>query len=227
MSEIKVRFAAIELRILAACERSKRERSSVRCIAVSKRQPIEKILALYDLGVRDFGESYAQELRDKREKLPKDIRWHFIGGLQSNKLPYLDQIELLHSCDRSSLIKKISKRVKKKNLSPQKILLQVNLAAEKQKSGCRMHEVEDLLRLALQSEGVYPIGLMNITPNYNDPKKAREHFKVLFSLLTRLRKQFAETFLQCSMGMSNDLEAAIEEGSTMIRVGTALFGTRI
>ena len=224
------RFEDVEARIVRACERAGRSRESVTCIAASKRQTEEKIRDLYALGVRDFGESYAQELRDKRAALPEDIRWHFIGGLQSNKVPYIEGIQLVHSCDRASLIKAIGKR---NGGTPQPILIQVNLAAEAQKSGCSPDQAEALVLRALANSGVSPVGLMNITPNYGAPEAARAGFAALRALHGQIRAKIADTdataaaaFTALSMGMSGDLEVAIEEGATLVRVGTALFGPR-
>ena len=224
------RYDHVEARIAQACERAGRPRESVTCIAASKRQTVEKIQELYALGVRDFGESYAQELRDKRVALPDDIRWHFIGGLQSNKVPYIEGIGLVHSCDRASLIKAIGKR---NTEAPQPVLIQVNLAAEAQKSGCSPEQAEALVLKALQTPGVTPVGLMNITPNYGEPEAARAGFASLRTLHGQIKRALRErdpsagdVFTALSMGMSGDLEVAIEEGATLVRVGTALFGPR-
>ncbi|HMS66587.1 MAG TPA: YggS family pyridoxal phosphate-dependent enzyme [Saprospiraceae bacterium] len=200
-------------------------------VAVSKTKPIEAIQAMYDLGQRHFGENRVQELLDKYEALPKDIKWHLIGSLQKNKVKYIAPfVHMIHSCDDRELAATIQKEALK-NHSIIKILLQVKIADEETKQGYET----DLLLQELQN-GVYKTfpnievcGLMGMASFVEDETKVRKEFKSLFDLFEIIKKQFyvdSPYFSEISMGMSGDYKIALEEGATMVRIGSALFGSR-
>ncbi|MDE3235274.1 MAG: YggS family pyridoxal phosphate-dependent enzyme [Bacteroidota bacterium] len=198
----------------------------VTLVAVSKTKPPEDIEALYALGQRDFGENYVQELVDKAAVLPKDIRWHFIGHLQSNKVKYIAPfVHLIHGVDSLKLLQEINKQAAKHN----KIincLLQVHIAQEETKFG---FSEDELLQLdsAILSElkNVQVIGLMGMASFTEDMSKVRHEFKHLKSIFNTLNNHHF-TLNTLSMGMSGDYTIAIEEGSTMVRIGSLLFGAR-
>jgi pyridoxal phosphate enzyme (YggS family) len=207
--DVKAGLAAVHERIATACRRAGRDVQTVKLIAVSKTQPIERIREAMDAGHRAFGENYAQELRDKAAALP-DAEWHFVGALQSNKVRMLaGKVALIHTCDRLSLAKELAKR------GPQRVLLEVNIGREPQKAGVLPDDAPALLE---QVRGLLQVeGLMCIPPAEGDP---RPHFCALRELAGRLGLR------ELSMGMSADYETAIEEGATIVRVGTAIFGAR-
>lgn len=206
--DVKSGLAAVKGRIAAACARAGRSPESVKLVAVSKVQPIEKIRDAIAAGHRVFGENYAQEYREKASLLP-DAEWHFIGALQTNKVKLLHGVALIHTCDRPSLAREIAKR-----LPGQAVLLEVNVGREPQKAGVLPEEAASLLA---QCQGLEVRGLMCIPPAEGDP---RPHFRALRELGRELGLK------ELSMGMSADYEIAIEEGATIVRVGTAIFGAR-
>lgn len=198
-------------------------------IAVSKTKPIEDIQALYDLGQRDFGENYVQELVDKYDKLPKDIRWHFIGHLQSNKVKYIAPfVHLIHGVDSLSLLKEINKQGLKNNRIID-CLLQIHIAKEETKFGLNSDELEAVLTGELSTlKNIRIIGLMGMASFSTNMNIVRAEFNYLKSLFVKYTPlQTANCKLQIlSMGMSSDYKIAIEEGSNMIRIGSLLFGER-
>ncbi len=201
--------------------------NKVQLIAVSKTKPIEDIQALYDLEQRDFGENYVQELVDKYETLPKDIRWHFIGHLQSNKVKYIAPfVHLIHGVDSLSLLKEINKQGLKNNRIID-CLLQVHIAKEETKFGFDTHELGELHELH-ELKNVHIIGLMGMASFSTDENLIRKEFKKLkeiFDSITQL-STINYQLSTLSMGMSSDYKIAIEEGSNMIRIGSLLFGER-
>jgi len=198
-------------------------------IAVSKTKPIEDIQALYDLGQRDFGENYVQELVDKYEKLPKDIHWHFIGHLQSNKVKYIAPfVHLIHGVDSLSLLKEINKQALKNNCIID-CLLQIHIAKEETKFGLNSDELEAVLKGELSTlKNISINGLMGMASFSTNIDLVRAEFNYLKSLFVKYTPlQTANYKLQTlSMGMSSDYKIAIEEGSNMIRIGSLLFGER-
>lgn len=200
---------------------------NVTLIAVSKTKPLSEILELYDLGHRDFGENYVQELTDKYEKLPKDIRWHFIGHLQSNKVKQIASfVQLVHGVDSLSLLKEINKQATKSNRVID-CLLQVHIAQEETKFGLNENELNFLISqfAHLQMTHVRICGLMGMASFTNDMHKVRSEFHYLKTLFDKHTTQgFRLTTL--SMGMSSDYKIAIQEGSTMVRIGSLVFGER-
>ncbi|MEP6584380.1 MAG: YggS family pyridoxal phosphate-dependent enzyme [Ginsengibacter sp.] len=205
------------------------EKKNARLVAVSKTKSSEKILQLYHLGQRDFGENYVQELTEKYNDLPKDIRWHFIGHLQSNKVKYIAPfVSLIHSVDSAKLIKEIDKEGRKNNRAID-CLLQVYIAKEETKFGLDEKELHELLNTNLTNyKNVCIRGLMGMATFTNDGENVMNEFKFLKSLFDNYSKLsiFNSQFSILSMGMSADYSIAIEEGSNMVRIGSLLFGDR-
>ncbi len=228
-ADIAQRLASIHERMAAAIAR-RGPGPEVRLIGVSKKQPLDKLLAAFAAGLRDFGENYAQELRDKLEDWPTEHpRWHFIGALQSNKLKYVvGKVALIHTVDRLELIQAIDQRASRAGIV-QEVLLEVDLADEPQKAGARPDALSALLdAFAASSGSVRCVGLMCIPP-VEDPEHTRRWFAQLRQLRDRLASEQRPhvDLRELSMGMSADFEQAIEEGASLIRVGTAAFGSRV
>lgn len=203
----------------------------VRLIAVSKFHPNEAILEAYKAGQRLFGENHVQELTAKHESLPSDIEWHFIGHLQTNKVKYIAPfVSLIHGIDTPKLLKVVDKEgAKVGRVIP--CLLQIHIATEETKFGFSREECLEMLSSGIISElqHVQICGLMGMATNTNDEAQIREEFHTLHSLFEELKESYfkdAPTFKELSMGMSDDYLIAIEEGSTLIRVGTKIFGER-
>ncbi len=209
-------------RVSAAATRVNRTADEVTLVAVSKGQSVEAIEALYRFGHRDFGENRAQEMAGKAAQLPGDIRWHFVGTLQSNKVRLVRNITwLLHSVDRESLAKSWVKGIG----APPPILIQVDVGDEAQKGGVAPENVEQLWKRCAEL-GLTVRGLMTIPPQSDDPEEARRFFTSLRVARDNLAGK-TESGLVLSMGMTDDFEIAIEEGASMIRVGRAIFGPRL
>lgn len=205
----------------AAAERVGREVASIKLVAVSKAKSISDIERVYSLGHRDFGENRAQEMAEKAARLPDDIRWHFVGGLQTNKARLIRPItHLLHSMDRESL----GAAWAKGSGMPPPVLLQVNTGKESQKFGAEPARVGEVLDHVV-ALGVEVLGLMAIPPFSADPEEQRPHFAMLRDLRDQLSYGHP-SLVELSIGMTDDFEVAIEEGSTVIRVGRAIFGER-
>ena len=225
---LKDQLQEVEKRIQAACDRAGRKREEVTLIAVSKTKPVETLQEAYDLGVRIFGENKVQELTAKYEALPKDIHWHMIGHLQTNKVKYIiDKAELIHSVDSLKLAETIEKEAAKHDLIAD-ILVEVNVAEEESKSGMKMEEVIPFVEKVSAFPHVRVRGLMTIAPFVEDPEENRSIFADLHKLYIDIKKKNHDndTVSVLSMGMTNDYEVAIEEGATMVRVGTGIFGAR-
>jgi pyridoxal phosphate enzyme (YggS family) len=195
-------------------------------VAVSKTKPIEDIRVLYDLGQRDFGENYVQELLDKEAVLPKDIHWHFIGHLQSNKVKsIITFVHLIHGIDSFKLLKEVNKQAAKNNRVVN-CLLQVHIAREETKFG---FDEQELLALQLSElrelKNVSVTGLMGMASFTGDTEKVKQEFKILKSLFDRFSSAYYPLTV-LSMGMSGDYKIALTEGSTLVRVGSLLFGAR-
>ena len=222
MNNIRESAVTIQHKILAACQRAGREAGEVRLIAVTKRVETERIREAAALGMRDFGENYIQEARRKIESLEPGLTWHMIGHVQANKAKYIPRLfSYVHSVDRWDLLEDLDRY--EKDLS---ILFEVNLSGEPQKHGT----TDDGLRFMLERIGglrhIKPVGLMTVPPFSEDPEEARPVFHALRELLQKVNREFGLTMTELSMGMSADFEIAIEEGATMVRVGTAIFGER-
>jgi pyridoxal phosphate enzyme (YggS family) len=209
-------LARVQERIRAACSRAGRDPATVELVAVSKGQPIEAVLLAFAAGQTAFGENYAQQLHEKADALP-EAEWHFIGALQTNKVKIVvGHAALVHTCDRVALAKELSKRAFLKSIT-QRVLLEVNVGREPQKGGALPEQVDALYAEVKELEALRCEGLMCLPPADQDP---RPHFRALRELRDRLGLR------ELSMGMSADFEVAIEEGSTIVRVGTAIFGER-
>lgn len=226
---IKENLAQVEERVLAACERAGRSREEVTLIAVSKTKPIEMLQEVYDTGTLHFGENKVQELCDKIEKMPKDIKWHMIGHLQRNKVKYLvgNHIELIHSVDSYRLAEEINIQAKKKDVIVP-ILIEVNIAEEESKFGISAEDTIQLVEQIAQLENLCIKGLMTIAPYVVDPEENRLYFRQIKQLSVDIRNKNIDNVSMeiLSMGMTGDYEVAIEEGATMVRVGTGIFGER-
>ena len=225
---LKEQLNEVEQNIQQACDKVSRSREDVTLIAVSKTKPISVLQEAYDLGVRVFGENKVQELTEKYEALPKDIHWHMIGHLQTNKVKYIiDKVELIHSVDSLHLAKQIEKEAVKKGVDAQ-ILVQVNIAQEDTKFGIDGPEVMSLVEEISKFPHVHIRGLMTSAPFVANPEENRCYFKKLHKLFVDIREKNIDNVSMdiLSMGMTNDYEVAIEEGATMVRVGTGIFGAR-
>ena len=214
---IKQNLESIQERIVRACESVNRNPEEITLIAVSKKQPIEKIQEIYDLGIKNFGENRLQEAIGKIESLPKDITWHYVGRLQTNKIKKIVKLfNFIHSVDSKKQLLEIEK-----HNEVVKIFIELNLLKQPQKSGISPEELDEFVRFAAQFNCIEPIGLMAMGPLDQNMENIRPYFKQLNELLRRTRVG------NClSMGMSNDFEVAIQEGATHIRVGSAIFGPR-
>lgn len=203
--------------------------STIKLVAVSKFKPDNLILEAYNAGQRDFGENRPQELSAKMERLPSDIRWHFIGRLQSNKIKMIiDKVYLIHSVDSFKLISEISKEATKRGLEPS-ILIQQHISDEDSKQGFSDSEMDEAIELALGFGNIKLRGVMGMASLTDDSDKVRDEFRRLKSSFERLKSKYflddAE-FCEISMGMSGDYRIAAEEGSTIVRIGTSIFGER-
>lgn len=224
------RLDSVREGIDAACSSTGRDPSEVTLLAVSKTHPVRAIRTLYDEGVRHFGASYVQEWQDKAPELPDDIEWHFVGHLQSNKAKYVaDEVAMVHSVDRRSVMKQLHRRSE----GDVDVLVQVNLEDEDAKSGVVPDQLEDLLETSLDFPSLRIRGLMTLPPYEEDPEENRPRFRELADLFERAETWLrdaddrdASSFDHLSMGMTNDYRVAIEEGATIVRLGTALFGPR-
>lgn len=226
---LKENLAQVEKKIQAACDRAGRDRSEVTLIAVSKTKPVEMLQEVYDAGVRDFGENKVQELCDKIEKMPADMKWHLIGHLQRNKVKYVvgNQVALIHSVDSYRLAEEINIQAKKKNVIVP-ILVEVNIAEEESKFGISAEDAMELVEQIATLENVRIQGLMIIAPYVVDAEENRLYFRQIKQLSVDIGNKNIDnvTMKILSMGMTGDYEVAIEEGATMVRVGTGIFGER-
>ena len=221
-------YRAIEEKVEKACLRAGRKREDVTLIAVSKTKPVSMIHELLPLGVRDFGENKVQELTEKEELLPKDIRWHMIGHLQRNKVKYVvGKACMIHSVDSLRLAEEISKEALKKQISVP-ILVEVNVAGEESTCGVSVQEAPFVVEQICRLPGIEVKGLMTIAPYVEDPEENRIVFRNLRKLSVDIGgKNFDNVTMDIlSMGMTGDYEVAIEEGATHVRVGTGIFGER-
>ena len=225
---LKDQLEDVEARIQAACRRAGRSRDEVTLIAVSKTKPVETLREAYDLGVRVFGENKVQDLTAKYEALPDDIHWHMIGHLQTNKVKYIiDKVDLIHSVDSLKLAETIEKEAEKHALTAD-ILVEVNVAQEESKFGLKTEEVIPFIEKISGFSHVNVRGLMTIAPFVENPEENRSIFADLHQLSVDISNKNIDNVNVSilSMGMTNDYEIAIEEGATMVRVGTGIFGAR-
>ena len=218
----------VEKRIQAACDRSGRKREEVLLVAVSKTKPVEMIEEIMTAGIVDFGENKPQELRDKYEVLPKNLRFHMIGHLQTNKIKYvIDRAVLIHSIDSLRLAEAVNAEAKKHDrIMP--VLVEVNVAQEESKSGFLVEETEEAIREIAKLSNIRVEGLMTIAPFVENAEENRQYFVKLRKLSVDIAAKNIDnvTMHHLCMGMTGDYEVAIEEGATMVRVGTGIFGER-
>lgn len=226
---LKENLEEVEEKIAKACERAGRAREEVTLIAVSKTKPIEMLQEIYDEGIRDFGENKVQELTEKYEVMPKDMKWHMIGHLQRNKVKYIvDKVTLIHSVDSLRLAETISREAEKKGVTVP-ILIEVNIAGEETKFG--LSSKEEVISLTEQIAALPNLsvkGLMTVAPPAEDPEENRPFFREIRQLSVDITNKNIDNVSMeiLSMGMTNDYTVAIEEGATMVRVGTGIFGAR-
>ena len=225
---LKDNLSSVEEKVAAACKRANRDRSEVKLIAVSKTNPVPVLKEAYDLGVRVFGENKVQELTEKIEALPDDIEWHMIGHLQRNKVKYIvGKVALIHSVDSYRLAEEINIQAKKRGIVVP-ILIEVNVAGEQSKFGVRPEDTLQLVKDVSELDGVRIQGLMTIAPYVVDSEENREFFHKIRDLSIDIANENIDNVSMetLSMGMTGDYEVAIEEGATMVRVGTGIFGAR-
>lgn len=228
MDDIRVNINEIKEDINRICQKCNRNPEEITLIAVSKTVDADRINHAIDCGISNLGENKVQEIMDKYDLVSKNVNWHLIGHLQTNKVKYIiDKVELIHSVDSIKLAEEINKRAQKNNIIKD-VLVQINVAEEDTKFGISIDEAVDFVKSISGFDNIRIMGLMTIAPYDPDPEKVRPVFR-------RLKEKFSElaqmhlpnTFMKyLSMGMSNDYSIAIEEGSNMIRIGTAIFGKR-
>lgn len=215
-------------RVIKACAKAGRDPQDVTLIAVSKTKPVPMLEEAYAAGARDFGENKVQEILAKKPELPEDIRWHMIGHLQRNKVSQvIGKAVLIHSVDSLRLAQQIEAEAARQELDVD-ILLEVNVAREESKYGFMLEEVENAIMTIKDFPHVHIKGLMTIAPFVDNPEENREIFKKLFEFAVDIGGKNIDnvTMAVLSMGMTGDYEVAVEEGATMIRVGTGIFGVR-
>lgn len=225
---IQTNLNKVEENILAACKKSGRNREDITLIAVSKTKPVSLLNEAYAAGVRDFGENKVQEMCEKHEVMDKDIRWHMIGHLQTNKVKYLiGKTALIHSVDSYKLACEIEKQAAKHNCIID-ILIEVNIAEEESKFGLAEEEVLQLVKEVSKLPHVRIQGLMTVAPYVVDSEENRPFFRKIKQLSVDIDNQNIDNVSMniLSMGMTGDYMVAIEEGATMVRVGTGIFGER-
>lgn len=230
MEEVTIQenMKAVEDRIASECQKAGRKPEDVTLIAVSKTKPVEMLMEAYEYGCRDFGENKVQELLDKYEVMPKDIRWHMIGHLQRNKVKYIvDKVYLIHSVDSLRLAEEISKEAIKKNVCVN-ILVEVNVANEETKFGTTCEEVKQLVQDIAKLPNICVKGLMTIAPFVENAEKNRPIFSKLKKISVDIMDENIDniTMEKLSMGMTGDYAVAVSEGATYVRVGTGIFGVR-
>ena len=221
-------YEQVVANVKKACERSGRNFQDITIVAVSKTKPVEMLSEIYDEGIREFGENKVQEMCEKMEVMPKDIHWHMIGHLQTNKVKYIvGKTSLIHSVDSLHLAKEIQKQAIKHDCSCD-ILVEVNIAGEASKFGTSRDEAISLVEEIAKLDHIHIKGLMTIAPFVDDPEDNRQYFRDIKQLSVDIaQKNIDNVFMEIlSMGMTGDYTVAIEEGATMVRVGTGIFGER-
>ncbi len=231
MQELTIRDAIAEVqeKIAAACKRSGRNPEEVTLIAVSKTMPVEALKEAMSCGMKHFGENRPQELRDKQAEITEPLFWHMIGALQTNKLKYVvGKTVLIHSVDSLHLAEAIEAESSKKGVVSE-ILLEINIAGESSKHGVAPEEAEALARKLARLSHLKLRGLMTVAPYTEEKEESRPYFKKMKQLMIDINSKNIDnvTMDTLSMGMTGDYEVAIEEGSTLVRVGTGIFGHRL
>ncbi|WP_448378951.1 YggS family pyridoxal phosphate-dependent enzyme [Fervidobacterium sp.] len=223
--ELRKNYDTVLNNIRIHAEKVGRNCNEIKLVAVTKTQPIEVLNLALNVGIKVFGENYAQELRDKAKVLQNlGVEWHFIGRIQTNKVKYIVPVaKLIHSVYRIEELEEIDKVAKKLDKT-QLVLLEVNVSGEETKAGLQPEQVRNFLIEASKYTNVKIVGLMTMAP-YIEPEMTRVYFKKLKALRDELKGDFPDV-VELSMGMTNDYTVAVEEGSTIVRIGTALFGER-
>ena len=225
---IQEQIEKVREQIAEAAERATRNPKEITLIAVSKTYPTSAIEEAIGAGCRDFGENHVQELCEKIDTIKEPVKWHLIGHLQTNKVKYIiGKTELIHSLDRLKLAEEIEKQSAKQGIVT-RVLIEVNVANEASKHGFKMDEVMEAVKQISQMKHIKVEGLMTVAPFVENPEENRTIFRKLYGLSVDIQKQKFDNISTniLSMGMSNDYQVAIEEGATMVRVGTAIFGNR-
>lgn len=228
MQTIQQNIQEIEEKIVAAANRAGRKREDILLLAVSKTIETERIKEAVDYGLVELGENKVQEILEKYDVMGENVQWHLIGHLQTNKVKYIiDKVKLIHSVESLKLAKEIEKRAAAKGIIAD-ILIEVNIAGEESKFGLRPEEVEDFIREISIMQHICVKGLMAVAPFVENPEENRHYFRQLKELLVDINAKKIDNINMdiLSMGMSGDFEVAIEEGATIVRVGTAIFGKR-
>lgn len=218
----------IQGQIQSVCARVGRSEDEVTLIAVSKTKPVDMLREAYGAGVRQFGENKVQELNEKIPKMPEDIKWHLIGHLQTNKVrQIIEKTSLIHSVDSIKLAREIEKESEKRNLVTE-ILLEINVAKEESKFGFFLEEAAEALCLVSEMPHVRAVGLMTVAPFVANAEENRPIFRKLYEFYVDMKSKNIDNvnMTVLSMGMTGDFKVAIEEGATMVRVGTGIFGAR-
>jgi pyridoxal phosphate enzyme (YggS family) len=226
---IQGRLKRVQDRITETALACGRDPKTVKLVAVSKTVAVDRVLAAIRAGVTDLGENYVQEAREKIEALGQQtVSWHFIGHLQSNKAKYVVKLfDLIHSVDSFKLAKELDKRARAIG-KVQEVLVQVNISGEATKSGIETEQAVALVRQMAPLDNLAICGLMTMPPYFNSPEKVRPYFRALKDLQNLIRTEAISDvhMAELSMGMTGDFEAAIQEGATLVRIGTAIFGER-
>ena len=225
---LKENYRNVQENIQRACEKVNRSVDEVTLISVSKTKPLSMLQEAYDCGAREYGENKVQEMTEKEGQLPKDIHWHMIGHLQTNKVKYIaPYVHLIHSVDSLKLAQEINRQGEKCNRSIP-ILIEVNIAEEESKFGIHKEETYELVRQIATLPHVHICGLMTIAPFVDDPEENRQVFRDLKQLSVDISQKNMNNINMrvLSMGMTGDYQVAVEEGATMVRVGTGIFGAR-
>jgi len=230
VGRIKENLERIREEIEKACARAGRKSEEVKILAATKTRTPEEILEAYEAGIRLFGENRVQEAREKipllKEKMEK-AQWHMIGHLQTNKVKYaVNLFDWIETLDRKALADELVKRAEKAGRERIPVLVEVKLSPEESKHGCPPEELEELLSYALQLPRLEVKGFMTVPPYYEEVELVRPFFMRLREIRDRMEEQFGREFPELSMGMSHDFTVAVEEGATIVRIGTALFGPR-
>lgn len=225
MSSISANLINVLYRIKLSAERTGRDAAAVKLIAVTKTVDVKRIKEAVSAGVTIIGESRVQEAREKFKEMGREVEWHLIGHLQTNKVRYIfDIFSLIHSVDSLPLAEEIQKRAEDRGLRTD-ILVEVNLSGEKSKFGIQAEKAADLAKDISRLKNINIRGLMTIPPFSESPEDSRRYFRMLRGLRDDIQREGIE-MKELSMGMSNDFEVAVEEGATMVRVGSAIFGER-
>lgn len=225
MSTIRENLLQVMERIKRAAQRAGRDPQEIKLVAVSKTVEVSRIKEAIDAGVSILGENYVQEAKKKIEEIGRQVEWHFIGHLQTNKAKYAVQLfDMIHSVDTLPLAEELNRRAEKEG-QVIKVMIEVNLSGESTKFGTEEEKVFELAKKIFELRNLSLVGLMTMPPYFESPEMSRPYFIKLRQLKERLGKE-GIPLKELSMGMSNDFEIAIEEGATYVRVGTAIFGPR-